>query len=296
METLSLEAMARLLPARAQGAHKGHFGHVLVVAGARGYVGAARLATEAALRSGAGLVTLAVPAPIADAATYGLSEAMTRALPDDGGVFGAAGTAEAARLARARDAVVLGPGISTEDAAARFVQGLLLLVPDTPLVLDADALNIAAASAETFGEHLRARPGTCILTPHPGEAARLLGVSIAEVQADRPEAVARLAAWCGGVAVLKGHKTLVGTAQGAVAMNTTGSHGLAKGGSGDVLAGLLGGLLAQGMQPYDAARLGVYTHGLAGELAQAAHSARAVLAREVLAHLGAAWKKLEAAA
>lgn len=295
IETLSASAVAKLLPARAPGAHKGHFGHVLVLAGARGYVGAARLVTEAALRSGAGLVTLAVPEPLLDAASIGLSEAMTHPLPaDDAGVFAACGTGAAASLAKARDAVVLGPGLTTLDGPARFVYGVLALAPAVPLLLDADALNIMAASREEFVAVLRARTGPCVITPHPGEAARLLGVSIAEIQADREAAVQRLLQWGVEVVVLKGHKTLIGVAGGALAINTTGGNGLAKGGSGDVLAGLIGGLLAQGARPYDAARLGVYLHGLAGDLAQAQHSARAMLARDLLGHFGAAWKKLEA--
>jgi hydroxyethylthiazole kinase-like uncharacterized protein yjeF len=295
IEMLSAASVAKLLPARAPGAHKGHFGHVLVIAGAQGYVGAARLATEAALRSGAGLVTLAVPEPLLDAASNGLSEAMTYPLPAEAtGVIAARAAGEAATLANARDAVVLGPGLTTHDGPARFVHGLLAMAPGVPLVLDADALNIVAASAEVFSAVLRARTGTCVITPHPGEAARLLGVSIAEIQADREAAVQRLVQLGAGVVVLKGHKTLIGAADDALAMNTTGGNGLAKGGSGDVLAGLIGGLLAQGMQPFDAARLGVYLHGLAGDLAQAQHSARAMLARDVLASFGPAWKKLEA--
>jgi hydroxyethylthiazole kinase-like uncharacterized protein yjeF len=294
IEELTLEKMAALLPSRAADAHKGHFGHVLVIAGARGYVGAAKLAAEGALRSGAGLVTLAVPDVILDAAAVGLSEAMTQPLRSVApGVLGAAAAGRAASLASTRDAVVLGPGMTQADDAARFVDGFLRMPGTAPLVLDADGLNAVAAAS---GDTLRACSRSVVITPHPGEAARLLHRSTASVQGDRVGTAQALLACGASVAVLKGSGTLVAGGEGRLARNTTGGHGLAKGGSGDVLAGLLGGLLAQGMAPYEAACLAVFVHGLAGDIAQARCSARAMLARDLLAALGEAWLRLEAAA
>ncbi len=292
MIEITLKHAATLLPPRGATSHKGDFGHVLVVAGAHGYSGAARLAGEGALRSGAGLVTVAVPTSIQDVVAVGLAEAMTRGLPSTAaGTFAAAAAVEAATLARERSACVLGPGITTGDDVGRFLEGFLALAAGVPMVLDADALNLLASGAGTV---TAAAPA--VLTPHPGEAARLLGVSTAEVQADRNAAAHRLAAMTAGAVVLKGHETLVSSRDGRIAVNRSGGHGLAKGGSGDVLAGLIGGFLAQGLGVFEAACLGVFVHGLAGDIAQAQVGARAMLARDVLATLGEAWRTIEGAA
>ena len=292
MLQLTTQQVAAWLPPRPRDAHKGVFGHALVVAGALGFAGAARLAAEGALRSGTGLVTLAVPARIQDTCAAALPEAMTRGLPCDAdGTFAPAGAAEAARLARARTACVVGPGLTTGDGVARFLHGFLALVGETALVLDADALNLIALGAATL-----APGGRAVLTPHPGEAARLLGTGVAEVQADRPAAASALAERYAATVILKGHGTLIAAPDGRIALNRTGGHGLAKGGSGDTLAGIVGGLLAQGLAPFEAACVGAHAHGIAGDLAEAAHGARAMLARDVLAALGAAWRQIEAEA
>lgn len=292
MIEITLKHATTLLPPRGATSHKGDFGHVLVVAGAQGYSGAARLAGEGALRSGAGLVTVAVPTSIQDVVAGGLAEAMTRGLPSAAaGTFAVAAGVEAAMLARGRSACVVGPGITTGDDVGRFLEGFLALAAGVPMVLDADALNLLASGAGTL---TAAAPA--VLTPHPGEAARLLGVSTAEVQADRNAAAHRLAAMTAGAVVLKGHETLVAARDGRIAVNRSGGHGLAKGGSGDVLAGLIGGLLAQGLGAFEAACLGVFVHGLAGDIAQAQVGARAMLARDVLAALGEAWRTIEGAA
>lgn len=289
MQKLNLEMAASLLPPRDAGANKGSFGHTLVLAGARGSLGAAQLAAHGALRSGTGLVTLAVPDCIWGAATSGLEECLTRGLPDTPeGSFADGAAPEAVRLARERSAAVIGPGLGTSDGAGRFLEGFLQLAPPAPMVLDADALNLIAMGAAVLPV-----AASIVLTPHPGEAARLLGESVAQVQADRASAARRLAGLGAEVAVLKGHGTVVAARDGRLVVNTTGGHGLAKGGSGDVLAGLIGGLLAQGLGSFDAACLGVFVHGLAGDLAQERHGARAMLARDVIDALGAAWQRIE---
>jgi NAD(P)H-hydrate epimerase len=255
------EELAGLVPPRAAATHKGDYGHALLVAGSPGKAGAAILAARAAVRAGAGLVTAAVPRPILDIVDLGSIESMTLPLPsDDSGQLTEEAAAVALAAAEGKDAVAVGPGLGADAAPAiRRLAGECPL----PLVLDADGINAFAGRAA----ELARRQAPTLLTPHPGELGRLLGLSTADVQADRVGAARRAAAETGAVAVLKGHQTLVAAPDGAVWVNPTGNPGMATGGTGDVLTGLLAGLLAQGLDPLDAARLGVYLHGLAGDLA-----------------------------
>ena len=236
------------LPARPRDGHKGTFGTVLVVAGSDGMLGASILAATAALRSGAGLVRAALPkvlqSPFAIAVPCATSVPRTSA-------------ALAVALASA-DAVVMGPGLGS-GAATRALVHRVLRSCRVPLVLDADALNLLAPVRAP----LRTAAAT-VCTPHPGEAARVLGVDTATVQRDRFAAMQQLQQRLGGVVVLKGAHTLV-TDGAQWFQNRTGNPGMATGGSGDVLAGLLGALLAQGMAPFAAACLAVHVHGKAGD-------------------------------
>jgi NAD(P)H-hydrate epimerase len=278
-----------LVPARPETGHKGTFGHMYALAGSRGFTGAAKLVCEGALRSGAGLVTLSVPFPLGDALATSLLEAMTLRLPaTEAETFAHAGLERALAFAEDKQAVVLGPGISRHAETAAFVLDFVPTCP-VPLVVDADALNALSEQVDV----LRERRSPCILTPHPGEMARLRGTTTAAVQADRETVAADFAREFGCVVVLKGHRTVVADAKGHLRVNPTGNVGLAKGGSGDVLTGLLGGLLAQGMDAYDAACLGVYLHGLAGDIAAESHTTRAMLARDVLNAFGEAWRRIE---
>lgn len=285
---LRLDTVAPLLPTRAPDAHKGAFGHVLVMAGSLGMLGAAKLACGAAARSGAGLVTLALPERLADAAGAALTETMLLPLacgPE--GAFAEEALAEALEAAAARDAAVLGPGLSQRGGAAAFARGFALDCA-APLVIDADGLNALAGMAE----RLRERRAATVITPHPGEMARLMPDSGGMSRAGAAGSAA--AAWnC--VVVLKGRGTVVAAPDGRVALNTTGGHGLAKGGTGDVLAGLVGGLLAQGVEAFDAACVGVFAHGLAGDRAEAAVGARGMVASDVVAALPEAWQLIERA-
>jgi NAD(P)H-hydrate epimerase len=188
-----------------------------------------------------------------------------------------------------KNAAVVGPGISTHPGTWAFVHGFVAQCAP-PLVVDADGLNILAEDLAPLGD--RASCST-ILTPHPGEMARLVRMSVREVQESREVIARQLAAATGAIVVLKGHDTLIAHPDGSVAMNTTGNHGMATGGTGDVLAGLLGGLLAQGMDAWDAARLGVWLHGYAGDCAAAQFTARAMLARDLLACIPHAFGALE---
>lgn len=282
---------AAALPARPAAGHKGTFGHLLVVAGAVGYAGAPALAALAGLRAGAGMVTLAVPEPLVAPLTSKLTEVMVRPLAADasGGLAASAWPA-LERLLASADAVLAGPGLGRGEGARELVARLLSAWTG-PLALDADGLNLLHLP-ELAGRTLPA-----VITPHPGEMGRLLETDAGRVEADRPAAARRAAADGGCLAILKGARTLVAEPGGHLWVNPTGNQGMATAGSGDVLAGLVGGLLAQGAfpgtLPRDAALAAVYLHGLAGDLAAAAASPRALIAGDILASLGRAFATLE---
>jgi NAD(P)H-hydrate epimerase len=283
---LTREAAQALLPARPLAGHKGTFGHVLIVGGALGKTGAALLSAHGALRAGAGLVTLAAPASLVPIFASQLAEAMCLVLSDSRpGELSAAHAPEIRREAEARDALVLGPGMG-QTPAARSLARVLATQVGVPAVVDADALNAFAGDLDS----LRATAPR-VLTPHPGEAARLLGADSAGIQADRPGAARMLAMRAQAVVVLKGARTVIANPAGELSINPTGGPGLAAGGSGDVLSGVIGALLARGLPAWDAARLGVYLHGLAGDLGPE----QGGLASELAARLPAAWQSLAAA-
>lgn len=275
------------LPPRARDAHKGDFGRVLIVAGSRGMAGAAILCASAALRGGAGLVRLAIPAgqlPVVAAANPCY---MTLPLPeDDRGQIAALDIEEVLEQARASSVVVAGPGLGQGAGPSAIVHGLLAWT-SVPLVLDADALN--ALARDRAGLHGRKAP--VVLTPHPGELSRLLGCPIATVQADREGHAMRYAAVHQVILVLKGHGTIV-TDGARIFVNTTGNPGMATGGTGDVLAGLLGALIGQGLEPFAAAQLAVHLHGKAGDLAAADLGEVSLIASDLLDYLPQAFLDL----
>ena len=278
------------IPRRPRDSHKGTFGSVLAVAGSAFYRGAALLAAEGALRTGAGIVTLASVEPVVSAAAARLPECclcLCRA-GAEGGI-----SPENVPLLRRQKATVLllGPGLGgTAQSAAREAETQALVQQLLPgfagsAVLDADALNALAA-----GKYRGDLPANTILTPHPGEAARLLGLTVPEVQADREGAAVSLAKKYHCVVVLKGHHTLVAAPDGTVWRNETGNAGLAKGGSGDILAGLTAGLLAaglkQGRTPEDAAVCAVWLHGAAADRCAKRRSMTAMLPGDLFEDLG----------
>ncbi|MBL8799637.1 MAG: NAD(P)H-hydrate dehydratase [Planctomycetia bacterium] len=270
-----IEVIERLptLPPRAAESNKGSFGKVLVVAGSRGMSGAAVLCASAALRGGAGLVYLAVPAGIQPIVAMANPCYLTLGLPEDSdGKFGAALPALTEAL-HGKDVLALGPGLGQSAALAATVRALVASCP-VPLVLDADGLNALVGHTDVLS-------GPRILTPHPGEFARLLGVTIAQVQAARQSLAVEFAARHRIVLVLKGHRSLV-TDGRRVYINQTGNPGMATGGTGDVLTGLIAALLGQGLEPFAAAQLGVYWHGLAGDLARDAVGEVSLIASDVL--------------
>jgi hydroxyethylthiazole kinase-like uncharacterized protein yjeF len=267
-----------LLQARMPGSHKGDFGHVLVVGGSRGKTGAAAMAGMAALRAGAGLVTVASAQSAVPVIASHAPELMTEALPEteDGGISRAA-LDRLADLIRGKDVVALGPGLGTHPETVEVARRLAAEVPQY-LVIDADGLN-ALAGSEFKGRNL-------ILTPHPGEMGRLTGKRPAEVQADRVTAARSFASERGLTLALKGQRTLIAFADGRVWVNPTGSPAMATGGSGDILTGMLAGLLAQAPQELEAAvAAAVYLHGRAGELGAAALGERALIATDLLEFL-----------
>ncbi|MDX2167566.1 MAG: NAD(P)H-hydrate dehydratase [Deltaproteobacteria bacterium] len=273
--------VAPLVPVRERDAHKGDAGHVLILAGSFGKTGAAQLATRAAVRSGAGLTTVVAPLSLYPIYAGGVLEAMTEALPDDGGAIRFAPD-RLASLIEGKRAVVIGPGLGTHEGAARTL-AWLLAEARVPLVIDADGLTLAAGQLEA----LRASQAPTVLTPHPGEMARLLGSDTAAVQRDRAGCARRFAAAHGCTLVLKGAHSLIAAADGALWVNPTGNPGMASGGMGDVLAGIVGALLAQGLEPSEAARLGVYVHGLAADRA-AANGEIGIVASDLIAGLPSA--------
>ncbi len=276
--------VATQLPRRPAAGHKGSFGHVLVIAGSEGKTGAAALCATAAARAGAGLVTIACPRSLNDILEVKCTEAMTVAV-DETSARGLAesGLARIVALAAERDAVALGPGIGVAPDATALVHGLAEKI-GVPLVLDADALNALARDVSA----LRARPAATVLTPHPGEAARLLGTTPSEINRDRVGAARELAARSGSVVALKGAATVCAEPGGRVIINPTGGPNLASGGSGDVLTGIVAALLAQGVAPLAAAATAVYWHGRAGDLLARRHGAAGTLAHELADELPAA--------
>ena len=279
---------AKLLPARPRDAHKGTFGRVLVLAGSVGFTGAAAMASESALRVGAGLVTLGIPESLNPIMEVKLTEVMTRPLAETESMsLAIASRDEIMELVDGADAVALGPGISRDPETVSLVQSLCKEIR-IPKVIDADGLN---ALAENRAIHKELGDDT-ILTPHPGEMARLMGCSVADVQSDRIEIARNFARENGVILVLKGAPTVTADPEGMAYVNSTGNPGLASGGTGDVLTGAIAGFLAQGLEPRDAAILGVYLHGLAGDLVATTIGEAGMLAGDVLNHLPGAIEEL----
>ncbi len=257
-------------PPRRGAAHKGDLGHVLVVAGSVGKTGAAVLAATGALRAGAGLVTVATPAACLASVAGGRAELMTEPLAEgSGGGLAAEGLDRLLGLARERDAAVLGPGLGQAPSTAALAREFIRRCP-VPLLVDADGLNALASDSDSPPEEaMFDRPAPTVLTPHPGEMARLVHRSVPQVQAERVKETLELARRSGAVVVLKGQRSVVGEPAGRAAVNPTGNPGMATGGTGDVLAGVVGALLAR-HDAWRAATAGAFVHGRAGDLAATA--------------------------
>lgn len=284
--TITREYVASLIPHRREDAHKGVFGHLFIIAGSPGLTGAAALACEGALRSGVGLVTLGLPESLNSIMEVKVTEAMTLPLPETAQHTLSRGAVEPAlKFSEKCSAVALGPGISRESETGRFTHRLLEQV-ELPVLVDADGLNALVDNLDVLKE----RAAATILTPHPGEMSSLTGRPTADVQADRRDCALAFAQEWNAMVVLKGAGTVVASPNGDAVINTTGGSGLASGGTGDVLTGLIGGLLAQGLPAWDSAVIGVYLHGLAGDLASEEFTEWGMVAGDVVGALPSAWK------
>jgi len=289
LELLTRDRLRELLQPRSADSHKGEYGRVLVIAGSRGKSGAAHLAAMGALKSGAGLVTIATPRSAQGVVAALAPEYMTEGIdetPD-----GAIDYAALERVLEMKaDVIAVGPGLGTGQSTTAFVLGLLERT-GVPLVLDADALNAFADDPD----RLQGRDGLdVIITPHPGEMARLVGLTVDEVQNDRVEVARSFAVTHHVHVVLKGHRTLVANPEGRVAINLTGNPGMATGGTGDVLTGMIAAWFAQLLDADAACRLAVHAHGLAGDLAEADEGEVAMTASDLLMRLGDAVLDLSA--
>ena len=272
MERLTGASVKAILPPRPRTAHKGDAGSLLLVGGGPGMSGAIRLAAEAALRSGAGLVRVATHPDSVDAVMAGRAEAMCVAIEDAG---------QLAPWLRAADGVVLGPGLG-QSAWARAVWEQVL-ASELPLVLDADGLNLLAEAGTARGKRMAREKW--ILMPHPGEAARLLGTSTREIQVDRPSAAMRIAETFQGIAILKGAGTIIAaTGEVPIRLCDRGNPGMATAGMGDVLAGILGGLLVQSGDLSAVAHAGVWIHAACGDAA-AQGGERGLLAGDLMGRI-----------
>jgi hydroxyethylthiazole kinase-like uncharacterized protein yjeF len=277
-------------PRRDRVAHKGTYGHLLIVAGSIGKTGAAALAADAALRSGVGLCTVATAASQQPIVASLVLEAMTEPLAEGASGFVGPDAWDAlAGLVGARDAIAVGPGLGLDRGTQEIVRRLVGEVP-VPMVVDADALTALTGHLEV----LRTAAGPRCLTPHPGELARMLGVAVADVQRDRI-AVARHFATAHRVhVVLKGAVSVVAAPDGTVLLNPTGNPGMASGGTGDVLTGVAGAFLARGIPPGEALAAAVYLHGLAGDVAAERVGEESLIARDVIGALPEAFGRLRA--
>ncbi|HOJ40829.1 MAG TPA: NAD(P)H-hydrate dehydratase [bacterium] len=268
--------------------HKGTYGHLFIMGGSPGFTGAVCLAAQAAMRSGVGLVTVAIPQSLNPIIEVKLTEPMSKPLPEtETATFAEAAAEVASEFIRSKaDAVVLGPGISLHPETARCVKKLLPQI-SVPLVIDADALKIVASEMEIL-RHLQA---PAILTPHPGEMSFLINAPIEQIQRQRAAVAESFARQFKVTVILKGHRTVVTDGQKTV-INLTGNPGMATAGSGDVLAGITGSFLAQKMAAFEAACWASYVHGLAGDFAAREKGETSLIASDLTDHLPGVFKFL----
>jgi hydroxyethylthiazole kinase-like uncharacterized protein yjeF len=317
VELLRKNDVTTLIPERRKYSHKGDYGHVLIVAGSRGKTGAALMAARACLRSGAGLVTIGVPESLSGIFQSRVTEEMTLILPDkgDGTLAGRASNLILDFLNESADLLAIGPGIGIS-AETKKLMKILIKNSSTPMVIDADGINSIKGERDVF---LKAK-APIILTPHPGEMSRLLNpltplgnpplppfrkggragfekggitVTIQDIEKDRINTAIFFAKETGTYIVLKGVPTIVATPEGRAFINSTGNPGMATGGTGDVLTGMISGFLSQGVNPLQASILGVYMHGLAGDLAASEKGQHPMLATDIIDKISAAFYSLK---
>lgn len=277
-----------LVPARPKDSYKGTYGYLLVIAGSAGLTGAACLTCEAALRAGVGMVTLGLPRSLNAAMEARLTETMTLPLPETPPQsLSPQAFDEIAEMAGKMSAMAVGPGLSTNPETQQLVRKLADEI-DLPMVIDADGLNSLAGNTDI----LSSREKPTIISPHPGEMSRLTELSIADIQKKRGKIASYSASIWGVEVILKGAPSLVATTDGELYVNRTGNPGMSTAGSGDVLTGILAALLCQGLEASDAAILGTYLHGLAGDCAAERFTERAMVAGDMIECLPEAWRHL----
>ncbi|GAW92520.1 NAD(P)H-hydrate dehydratase [Calderihabitans maritimus] len=278
-----------LLPRRKPWGHKGDFGHVFVIGGSPGMTGAVVLAGEAALRSGAGLVTVGVPRSLNPVIEEKLTEVMSKPLAEtEGKVISVEALPQIEAFLEKVSVVAVGPGMSTDFAPVNMVRQLILRL-SVPAVIDADGLNALAGKVDILKE----AKVPLVITPHPGEMARLTGMAVDEVQDNRVHVARKAAEEWGVVVVLKGAKTVVASPSGEIFINPSGNVGMATGGSGDVLTGVISGLIAQGMQVLEAAVVGTFIHGKAGDEAVQEKGRMGLVAGDIIDRLPEVLKGME---
>jgi hydroxyethylthiazole kinase-like uncharacterized protein yjeF len=277
-ELTELSMVEKSLPKYDENTHKGTRGRVVIVAGATGLTGAAALSAYGAQRIGAGLVTVACPESLIPVLSVKLTEPMTAPVPEvAGGFLSLRAVGRILHLTTKVNSIVIGPGIGRHRETGQLLRELLTKLT-VPMVVDADALHLLGGQLDIF----KALRAPAVLTPHPGEAAWLLKTTINEVEQNRVKVAKQIAQGYNVTVVLKGRFTVIANPQGEVRINPTGNRGLATGGTGDVLSGIIGGLLAQRLSPFDAATTGVYIHGLAGEKASRKLGPDGLLAGDLL--------------
>lgn len=278
----------RKLGSRPKQSHKGDYGRVFVLAGSHGMSGACFLASMAALRSGAGLVTAGIPKSLTLPLARKMTEAMTLALPEtSAGTLSKSAFSKAKHFLEKQDALAIGPGLSLSPETRVLIRRVVLS-SRKPMVIDADALTAFQGKVSL----LKKRKAPAVLTPHPGEFVRLFGGSVPNTDLERKKRALHAAKKFGVVLVLKGHHTVVASPNGEIYVNETGNPGMATGGSGDVLTGVISAMLGQGIPPFFAACFGVLIHGLAGDLAAKEKGEISLLAGDILNALPRAFKKL----
>jgi NAD(P)H-hydrate epimerase len=289
IELVEKTTLAPYFKRRKKDSHKGSYGHLFVLAGSLGKTGAAAMAARAALRTGAGLVTVGTPQSCLPAIARSMMELMTEALPETPQkTLSESALTMILDLMKGKDAVLIGPGISTHPSTARLITSLLPKIK-SPVVIDADGLNILAENPDA----LRSLPKPAVLTPHPGEFARLIGRSNQDVLDRRLELAPRFSEQLGVYLVLKGYRTLIATPEGRVFINPTGNPGMATGGSGDVLSGMIASLIIQEKDVLGATLAAVYLHGLSGDIGARKLGERALVAGDLIKYLPKAFKEME---
>lgn len=277
-QVIEYDDVYSILPWRDPAGNKGTFGQVLIIAGARGFSGAAAMASISCLRTGAGLVRLAAPEGIMDSLEAKLLEVVKVPLSQtDEETISAKAIDTILPLLEKTDVAIIGPGLTTNNETARFVKNLLPLIK-IPLIIDADALNIVSQDLKI----LRKLKTDFILTPHPGELSRLTNLPIEKINEERIDIAGNYAKEFGGILILKGAPTIIATPDGEIYLNPTGNSGLATAGSGDVLVGMIGGFLAQGLTPISSTISGVFLHGLAADLFVKEHNEYSLIAGDLI--------------